>query len=270
VLEIPSKYFFLQGPLKPYETTDKYEAFVKKVQEALLILRGTEVGQAMLSEIEESKNTVSIHQILIHGSTCYIDKSQGDGACYREILSDDALHAALSKVANDSKGSKSAEFTHACRKLKLTPVRVGDVDHPKVEIPKFQSDLLGRGKAAYWITEYLTPGAGASPVVKWNCEETSIWSQSMGAAPPWSTRPPWLALAHELVHAWRWATGRRVFHDSSSSYHEEAMTVGLAPYDRCRYTENRFRELKKEPRRSFYAQADQKKSEKADDKYRKG
>ena len=37
-------------------------------------------------------------------------------------------------------------------------------------------------------------------------------------------------------------------------YYEEAMTVGLPPYDGCKFTENRFRQAGGEALRTFYGQ----------------
>jgi hypothetical protein len=69
-------------------------------------------------------------------------------------------------------------------------------------------------------------------------------------------RPSWIALAHELIHAWRLVRGCCVFRPSAVSeyYYEEAMTVGLPPYDKCRFTENHFRRTKGLPLRTFYGE----------------
>lgn len=41
-------------------------------------------------------------------------------------------------------------------------------------------------------------------------------------------RPDFIALGHELVHAWRAVTGRAIF-NSQDHLHDEHMTVGLTP-----------------------------------------
>jgi hypothetical protein len=75
-------------------------------------------------------------------------------------------------------------------------------------------------------------------------------------------RPAWIALAHELIHAWRLVCGTCVFRPSAigENYYEEAMTVGLPPYDGCRYSENRLRLLKGLPLRTFYGPTTQNQS----------
>src|SRR5262249_28102080 len=76
------------------------------------------------------------------------------------------------------------------------------------------------------------------------------------AAGTWMTRPGWIALVHELIHGWRLVTGQCVFRPEPliEVYYEEAMTVGLPPYDGCKFTENKFRLFGGEPLRTFYAE----------------
>ena len=85
-------------------------------------------------------------------------------------------------------------------------------------------------------------------------------------------RPAWIALAHELIHGWRLACGRRVFRNCGNRgeyYYEEAMTVGLPPYDQCRFTENRLRRLKGLPLRTFYGPETRNQSDHAAEKHKR-
>ena len=52
--------------------------------------------------------------------------------------------------------------------------------------------------------------------------------------------PEYIQLGHELIHAWRMMTGRRIV--GGNSWEEEAMTVGLSPFANLRFTENHLRE----------------------------
>jgi hypothetical protein len=118
-------------------------------------------------------------------------------------------------------------------------------------------NYLQNSLVAYHIMDHLTPGSGTGAWVVWD-----PLLQDVGAnlPPPrraaWMNRPPWLALAHELIHAWRLATGRCVFRPGllTEYYYEEAMTVGLPPYDKCRFTENRLRHSKGLPLRTYYGE----------------
>lgn len=56
-------------------------------------------------------------------------------------------------------------------------------------------------------------------------------------------------LGHELVHAWRMMTGRRIV---ARGWEEEMMTVGLGPAASLRFTENRLRAEAGHPLRTSY------------------
>jgi Effector protein len=114
---------------------------------------------------------------------------------------------------------------------------------------------LQNGLVAYHVMEHLTPGPGADAVAVWDpdCTDAGL-VLGPDARAAWMQRPSWIALAHEMIHAWRIATGRCVFYPDPriEEYYEEAMTVGLPPYERCSYTENRFRQAGGEAPRTFY------------------
>ena len=103
---------------------------------------------------------------------------------------------------------------------------------------------LQNGLIGYHIMSHLTPGPGTEALVAWHPERDDAGADldpSKRAA--WMTRPSWIALVHELIHGWRLVTGQCVFRPDQyiEEYYEEAMTVGLPPYDGCRFTENKFR-----------------------------
>jgi hypothetical protein len=56
----------------------------------------------------------------------------------------------------------------------------------------------------------------------------------------WWHRPVEVGLAHELIHAWRFLTGRCIC--SPRSWEDEAMTIGVNPFIQGRFTENKIRE----------------------------
>ncbi len=117
---------------------------------------------------------------------------------------------------------------------------------------------------------HLTPGPGTDAFVVWDPE-----GEDPGARLPnsqraaWMTRPAWIALAHELIHGWRLVTGQCVFKPEIriEEYYEEAMTVGLPPYDGCKFTENKFRKSTGEPFRTFYPQSTKVISQAAEQKH---
>ena len=221
-----------------------------------------------MREIREARNIVRV--LRYTDNSCKLTQvDRCDAACYKEVLSDEAIHAALLAAASDKQLRDTPNVGHAFRKLKSAAnVERLRTSQDGVNLPKFKLDELQRGKIGYWLMEHLTPGEGAGATVRWGPDITRVMPADTPDPPPWSERPPWIALAHELIHAWRMATGRLIFHPRTEMYHEEAMTVGLPPYDRCAFTENRFRECKNEARRSFYGVGSQAKTEKAAEKYK--
>jgi hypothetical protein len=89
------------------------------------------------------------------------------------------------------------------------------------------------------LKPFSEPGKGApskvffDPTLEWSCDQDQ--ENTM--------RPPAIALAHELCHAWRNAAGLRFFDDRQSNglNDDEVMTTGLPPYLYEKYSENLFR-----------------------------
>jgi hypothetical protein len=126
---------------------------------------------------------------------------------------------------------------------------------------------LQMGLIGYHLMSYLTPGTGTDAIAIWDGDPAMkyvgptdpeiklVGPARVGGHRTWMTRPGWIALVHELIHGWRLVTGQCVFRPEPliEAYYEEAMTVGLPPYDGCKLTENRFRLFGGEPLRTFYA-----------------
>jgi hypothetical protein len=140
---------------------------------------------------------------------------------------------------------------------------------PEVRDAAGYVQALQCGLIGYHIMDHLTQGAGTGAWVVWDplMEHVCTHLEADRRA-AWMDRPPWIALAHELIHGWRLVTGRCVFKPGPmEDYYEEAMTVGLPPYDQCRFTENRLRRLKGLPLRTFYAEATLNQSNRAAEKH---
>jgi Effector protein len=269
MLEFPEKLFpgnprgmrFNYGVLE----NPKWGDFCKAKDEALLALSGTQIGATLIGEIERSKWLVEVLYGKERNAAGLAKLASADEACYLEVTDEKQLQKTLQKLLRDPVHSKSPEVANARRKLAAAKIVIPNAPIAEIEVPPLNLTLLERGKVAYWIMDHLTPGPGAAAWVSWQHDVTDLSSvfAKDAALPGWAKRPPWVALAHELIHAWRMVSGRVVFHPTLDEYHEEAMTVGLPPYDRCPLTENRFREAGKEPRRSFYGPSTEAKSTKA-------
>ena len=131
--------------------------------------------------------------------------------------------------------------------------------------------FLQNGLIGYHIMSHLTPGPGTEAFVVWDPEgvDVGVGLDSSKRA-TWMTRPSRIGLVHELIHGWRAVTGRCVFHPQPNieEYYEEAMTVGLPPYDGCKLTENRFRNLSGAAPRTFYGPSTKVISDTAQKKYK--
>jgi Effector protein len=242
-----------------------WKEFCAGKEQALLFMRGTQLGARLLGDIEESKLTVEVMYGKKSNSAGLTNPAHADKACYLEVTDEKQLQKTLQKLLRDPVLSQSPSVANAKRKLAAANIVIPHAPIAEIEVPPLNLTLLQRGKVAYWIMEHLTPGPGADAWVSWQHDMTDLSSAFAKDAvlPGWAKRPPWVALAHELIHAWRKVSGRVVFHPTLEEYYEEAMTVGLPPYDRCPLTENRFREAAKEPRRGFYGPSTEAKSAKA-------
>jgi hypothetical protein len=271
MLEFPEKWApSNQGMLFNY-TADfgpNWQKFCEAKDKALATIRSSELGQRLLTEIEAAKCCAQVVSCKADNKCSLTSTSDADNACYREVISNESLRAKLLVLLDGAK-DVNADLQTVVRKLNRiqgegTVLRKDD----GWSIRELKLTALDRGKIAYWLMDHLTPGPGAACIVRWVHDMEDVSSNfSEGTAPAWTKRPPWIALVHELIHAWRQVTGRVVFHPTTPEYHEEAMTVGLLPYDRCVFSENRFRERGGQAPRGFYGPTTQQKSEKAALKY---
>jgi len=89
------------------------------------------------------------------------------------------------------------------------------------------------------LRAYLQSGRGADCKVTINVERPSqCWSDGTR-----HLRYPTICLVHELVHSWRFMTGRALayLNEQGAQDIEEVITTGLPPYNFEKYSENLFR-----------------------------
>jgi hypothetical protein len=151
------------------------------------------------------------------------------------------------------KGAKTVHTTEAILRQRVSE------DDPQDKITEAIGYVqwLRNGLVGYHIMSHLTQGPGTQAIVVWDPQQEDPGAgldSSKRAA--WMTRPSWIALVHELIHGWRLVSGRCVFRPDNNieEYYEEAMTVGLPPYDGCKFTENKFRMFGGEAVRMFYGE----------------
>jgi hypothetical protein len=157
-------------------------------------------------------------------------------------------------IAHRSQNDPARAAAHTTEQTLVNRIRFADGCAAVAEAEGFVR-ALQNGLIGYHVMAHLTPGAGSEAWVVWDPDKADAGADLPPAErAPWMTRPSWIALVHELIHAWRIVTGRCVFRPEAliEDYYEEAMTVGLPPYDGCRFTENAFRLKAGLPLRTFY------------------
>ena len=265
----------------------EHEEFMEICQASIRLIEANG-GEGMLNSIRSSKNIVSVIQGF-SDNDCIIDgtgEHDQNNSCYREILDHRSLISLLEELESKESTRSDTKVQHARRKYDSgnkhkTPSKdtyrppqvVNKPVKPGITLKHFDmspsetqainlATRLECGRIGYWLMEHMHAGPGSNAKVKWLPKKETVDSKIDA---DWNTRPPWIALAHELIHAWRIVTGRVVFHPSQDLhyYYEEAMTVGFAPYDRCEFTENKFRLRAEQPRRSYYGPSTKLKTESA-------
>jgi hypothetical protein len=252
--------------------------FASTVKGALEEIRSTEVGSGLLTAIDQATNELLIVKAVAPASNgCeqpVAGEQEWNAACYTEVLTTQALFDkinALKRKAKDAQkkfqkfagksiysegeGNERVEMAHKKYPSDHSTEQIVSGKQSDAAINNVQ--WLRRGLIAYHIMDHLTPGPGTKAWVYWDpllvrvC--TDLPAERRAA---WMDLPKnWIALAHELIHGWRIVTGRCVFRPGPiERYYEEAMTVGLPPYDRCPFTENRLRLSKGLPLRTFYGE----------------
>jgi hypothetical protein len=89
-----------------------------------------------------------------------------------------------------------------------------------------------------FLNEDGSPGAGNDVTIHYNPVNWNPY----GGAEEWMTRPPAIALAHEMIHAWTAMTGTMARDDPHAAVRPlEEQATGLGAYEDALHTENRFR-----------------------------
>ncbi|HKQ72233.1 MAG TPA: M91 family zinc metallopeptidase [Blastocatellia bacterium] len=107
---------------------------------------------------------------------------------------------------------------------------------------------VARGKSLKWKDELGKErairgnGAGSNTTIRYNPDLSII-----GSAEAWQRQPPAIWLAHELIHADDAAYGRMDPELTDGVRNYERQAIGLPPYDRKEFTENRLRAEWSEP-----------------------
>ncbi len=134
-----------------------------------------------------------------------------------------ALLAGISEKSNDiSFTSQGVTFT-----VKILPT-----NSQKKSILGKSWRVYDKGSVTNTMSDAkcCTPGEGAACAIKWDPKNKKT---------PDGSRPPFIALAHELIHCYHNLRGNSLMQKSKEN--DEAKTVGLAGYEGEPISENRIR-----------------------------
>jgi len=218
----------------PQASAREFQEITRKSLDAI---RATPVGAQMLNEIDRSNHRVSIYRVWSKNDGNY--QGGGDPGGDEMVVPLDRKMAdgrlQLAHVLDTS----SQRFLKRDAVARLLNVDVRDLAAMEAGTRAIDANTDARLRA--YLYDFMTPGVGADCHVGFNHKRLSISEEHkrhLPASEYFKNRPVPVALAHELVHAWRVVVGRVLYR---YGWEEEAMTVGLPPYSTMKYTENRFR-----------------------------
>ncbi len=235
----------------------KADSFIAATTEALDALRKTKTGNALIEAIDATGHRVDIYRgwdkdtgnsqggdSATSGVDMFVDlntKYKTGGTELKVVLERACMD--LSKRSSLKKffgiGKAMPRFLGMDGVAKLVGVGTKDLEamaSGKTVIPPHVD-----AKLRVYLYDFLTPGTGESCHVTFNHKRDNLSPAHKRYLPSshiWANRPPAIGLGHELVHAWRVASGRVLF---KYGWEEEAMTVGLPPFGNMPFSENRIR-----------------------------
>jgi NleD-like pathogen effector protein (putative zinc metallopeptidase) len=245
---------FKVAPTPDGET--EQDIWQKETAEALDQIRRNKHGAGLLKETEESMNEVQILKAAepenLYNSTWVEGTPPG------------MMYDSLRSASSLTKTSKAA-LAHGCPSEKLFSLvakyGIGIWNPADCSAQDWNLNEIGDQLLKCELENYdcLTPGKGVSCFIRWNPNNDFVGNKAKLDANAlenrWRIRPPWIGLAHELIHAWRYLTGRCIFSNRSNSEQPklaESLTVGLLPVDQGKYTENGIRNDTRQIARAIY------------------
>jgi len=227
-----------------------YPDWMAQANAALEQIQKNRRGKQLYDEIHEAAKTVSIVRAL-DGNQANVTWVQGKiHPTYEPLTGVQAVNHAL-KIAIENKADTS-KLKSLIHKLAQSVTWKSD---PGLEVSAISLNEVSNQHLLAELEQYecLTPGEGMDCFIRWHPINDYIGDVSLNRQAPenkWRTRPPWIGLAHELVHAWRFVTGRCIF--TSSELSDEQLATGVPPYMCGKYTENGIRYYAFQVMRPFY------------------
>jgi hypothetical protein len=215
----------------------------RQTAEALDRIRRNKHGLGLLQEVEETVNEVHILKAVHSENSSTWVEGTPPGMMYESLKSESALTKTIKAAL--AHGYPKGKLGELLTKYGNGLWRPEECRAEDWMLNEFGDQML---KCELEIFDCLTPGKGVSCFIRWNPENDFIGDKAkLDANAPenrWRRRPAWIGLAHELIHAWRYLTGRCIFPIRSNTEQprlNELLTVGSLPVDHGKYTENGIR-----------------------------
>ncbi len=206
-------------------------------------IRNNKHGAGLLKEIEDCINEVQILKATEVGYNSTWVEGTPIGMMYGSLQNEFSLTKTFKAAL--SRGYASEKLRRLADKYGVGVWNPEDCTVQDWKLNEIGDQML---KCELEIYDCLTPGKGVSCFIRWSPDNDFIGDRSsldMDAPEnQWRKRPSWIGLAHELIHAWRYLTGRCIFPNRSNTEQPklaEWLTVGLSPVDQGKYTENGIR-----------------------------
>jgi len=219
------------------------EIWQRQTAEALDRIRRNKHGAGLLKEIEETVNEVQIFKAAQSENSSTWVEGIAPAMMYESLQTESSLMRTV-KVA----------LAHGCPTQKLhnlvTKYGAGIWNPDDWSVKDWTLNEIGDQllKCELEMYDCLRPGKGVNCFIRWNPDNDFVGDKAKFDlnAPEnrWRMRPSWIGLAHELIHAWRYLTGRCIFSNRSNTEQpklSEWLTVGLRPVDQGKFTENGIR-----------------------------
>lgn len=168
-------------------------------------------------------------------------KSEYNDMVFGRKINGPPLANVSQKIRNDPK----YKIRHDTAKLDIREQLLQDMIDGVAEV-----DDATYVKISLYLHEWLQRGDGVNAIIGYSAvpghscaDQKADWSKG---------EVPFIIIAHELIHAWRMMTGRRIF---LGGIGEEHITVGLPPYTSMKFTENKLRAQAKVAIRDHYQAA---------------
>jgi len=183
----------------------------------------------LLEKIPATELAVAEYQpgIIIKGAKDFVEKVRSQLDCIARVTIGGRLLRSL-----------------ASRGMTVTVVPASRMNEAR---PDNYRAATAQGKSLKWRDEsskervIMGNGAGSDITIRYNPNLSTIGSEA------WQRQPPAIWLAHELIHADDAAYGRMDPEQKDGIRNYERQAIGLAPYDRKEFTENKLRAEWNEP-----------------------